>query len=58
VGVILLAERLARELASEVDAARREGRLPLILEIADLAGPLPEGPSLSARLRKIIGVAK
>lgn len=58
VGLILITERVAREIRSEVDAIRREGRPPLIVEIPDLKGPLPPGESLLARLRSLMGIAK
>jgi len=58
VGLILITERLAREIAPELDAARSEGRPPLILEIPDFEGPLPEGPSLRERLRTIMGIGR
>ena len=51
VGLVLITERVAREIRPEVDAVRREGRPPLILEIPDLKGPLPGGQSLLERLR-------
>jgi V/A-type H+-transporting ATPase subunit F len=55
VGLILITQRLAQEIQGEVDAARREGTLPLILEIPDLAGPVPGAPPLLARLRALMG---
>jgi V/A-type H+-transporting ATPase subunit F len=58
VGLILITERLAREIQREVDEVRREGRPPLILEIPDLKGPLPAGQSLLDRLRSLMGIPK
>ena len=58
VGLVLITERLAREIRPEVDAVRREGRPPLILEIPDLKGPLPGGQSLLERLRTLMGIPK
>jgi V/A-type H+-transporting ATPase subunit F len=58
VGLVLITERLAREIRGEVDAVRREGRPPLILEIPDLQGPLPGGQSLLDRLRALMGIPK
>jgi len=54
VGLVLITERVAREM----DAVRREGRPPLILEIPDLKGPLPGGQSLLERLRTLMGIPK
>jgi V/A-type H+-transporting ATPase subunit F len=58
VGLVLITERVAREIRGEVDAMRREGRPPLILEIPDLEGPLPGGQSLLDRLRALMGIPK
>jgi vacuolar-type H+-ATPase subunit F/Vma7 len=58
VGLILITEGLAREMQSAVDAVRREGRPPLILEVPDLKGPLPTGQSLLERLRSLMGIPK
>lgn len=58
VGLVLITERLAQEIRSEVDAARSQGLPPLILEIPDLTGPLPGPRSLLERLRSIMGIPK
>jgi V/A-type H+-transporting ATPase subunit F len=58
VGVVLITERVAREIRPEVDAIRREGRPPLVLEIPDLQGPLPGGQPLLERLRALMGIPK
>lgn len=58
VGLVLITERVAREIRDEVDAVRREGRPPLVLEIPDLKGPLPGGQSLLDRLRALMGIPK
>ena len=58
VGLVLITERVAREIRPEVDAIRQEGRPPLILEIPDLQGPLPGGQSLLERLRTLMGIPK
>ncbi len=58
VGLVLITERLAREIRNEVDAIRGEGRPPLVLEIPDLQGPLAGGQSLLERLRALMGIPK
>jgi len=58
VGLILVTEGLAREMQGEVDAVRREGRPPLILEIPDRKGPLPMEQSLLERLRSLMGIPR
>jgi V/A-type H+-transporting ATPase subunit F len=58
VGLILITEALAREMEREVNAARREGPPPLLLEIPDLKGPLPGGQPLLERLRSLMGIPK
>jgi len=57
VGLILITQRLAQEIQDEVNAARRERPVPLILEIPDLSGPLPGAPELLARLRALMGIS-
>ena len=56
VGLILITERLARQVRGEVDGLRREGRRPYVLEIPDLTGPLPPGPSFLERFGALLGV--
>ena len=56
VGLVLITERVAREIQPEVDAIRRDGRPPLVLEIPDFEGPLPGGQSLVDRLRAVMGI--
>ncbi len=58
VGLVLISERVAREIRDEVDAIRQEGRPPLVLEIPDLQGPLPGSQSLLDRLRALMGIPK
>jgi len=58
VGLILITQELAREIQTEVDAVRLEGRPPLILEIPDLKGPLPEEQSLLEKLRSLMGIPR
>jgi vacuolar-type H+-ATPase subunit F/Vma7 len=58
VGLVLISEQVARKIRDEVDAIRREGRPPLILEIPDFRGPLPGGQSLLDRLRALMGIPK
>ena len=58
VGVVLITERVAQEIRDEVDAIRREGRPPLVLEIPDLQGPVPGGQSLLDRIRALMGIPK
>jgi V/A-type H+-transporting ATPase subunit F len=58
VGLVLITERVAQDIRGDVDAIRREGRPPLILEIPDLEGPLPGGQSLLDRLRALMGIPK
>ncbi len=58
VGLVLITERLAEEIRGEVDAVRWEDSRPLILEIPDLAGPLPREETLLDRLRALMGLPK
>jgi vacuolar-type H+-ATPase subunit F/Vma7 len=56
--VVLITERVAQEIRDEVDAIRREGRPPLVLEIPDLKGAVPGGQSLLERIRGLMGIPK
>lgn len=56
VGLILISERLAEQIREVVDAAQRDSVKPLILEIPDLAGPLPRKESMLDRLRSLMGL--
>ncbi len=58
VGLILITERLADQVREAVDTARRDRPKPLILEIPDLAGPLPRQESLLDRLRSLMGLPR
>lgn len=58
VGLILITERLAAGLREEVDALRWEGGRTLVVEIPDLAGPLPRRETLLERLRDLMGLPK
>ncbi len=58
VGLILITERLAGEIRREVDAVRREGIKPMVLEIPDLDGPVAKKESLLDRLRSLMGIPK
>jgi V/A-type H+-transporting ATPase subunit F len=58
VGLILITERLADQIRELVDASRRDRVRPLILEIPDLAGPVPRQESLLDRLRSLMGLPK
>ena len=58
VGLVLITERVAREIREDLDAIRREGRPPLVLEIPDWQGPLSGGQSLLDRLRALMGIPK
>ncbi len=58
VGLVLITERLANQVREVVDIARRDRLKPLILEIPDLAGPLPRQESLLERLRSLMGLPR
>jgi V/A-type H+-transporting ATPase subunit F len=58
VGLILITERLAEGLREEVDALRWEGGGTLVVEIPDLAGPVPRQETLLERVRSLMGLPK
>ncbi len=57
-GLILITERLAEGIREEVDALRWEGGGTLVVEIPDLAGPLPREETLLDRVRSLMGLPK
>ncbi|MEJ2225234.1 MAG: V-type ATP synthase subunit F [Syntrophobacterales bacterium] len=58
IGLILITERLAEGIREEVDALRWEGGGTLVVEIPDLAGPLPREETLLDRVRALMGLPK
>ncbi len=58
VGLILITERLSKQITKEVEEARRDRVKPLILEIPDLAGALPQPKPLLDRLRALMGIPR
>jgi len=58
IGLILITERLAETIRAEVDALRWEGGKTLVVEIPDLAGPLPREETLLDRVRALMGLPK
>jgi len=58
VGLILITQRLARQVQAEVDAAREAGMPPLIVEIPDMTGAVEGAQPLMERLRAVMGVPR
>jgi len=58
IGLILITERLAGSIRAEVDALRWEGGKTLMVEVPDLAGPLPREETLLDRVRALMGLPK
>lgn len=59
IGVILITQRIAAEIQSDVDSAKIERTLPVVLEIPDRFGPeegLGKRESASDVVRKLIGI--
>ncbi|MFH0964155.1 MAG: V-type ATP synthase subunit F [Planctomycetota bacterium] len=57
VGIVVLTERIARELRSEIDRVRYEARVPLVLEIPGPEGPLPDRRTMLDLIREAVGVS-
>ncbi len=55
VGLVLIAERLARTIRDKVDRAVYTNNQPLVVEIPDTAGPLPDRPSAREMMVSIMG---
>ncbi|HOF38647.1 MAG TPA: V-type ATP synthase subunit F [Candidatus Hydrogenedentes bacterium] len=56
IGLIVVSERLAVEIRDEIDARLSDAGFPLILEVPDASGPLPDRPGLAEIVRKAVGV--
>ncbi|HPA03483.1 MAG TPA: V-type ATP synthase subunit F [Candidatus Hydrogenedentes bacterium] len=57
IGLIVIPERLAAEIRDEIDARLADAGFPLILEVADAAGPMPGRPGIEDIVRKAVGVS-
>ena len=57
VGIVMLTERIARDIRAAVDPVRYGTRLPLVLEIPGPEGPLPTRRTLLDLIREAVGVS-
>jgi V/A-type H+-transporting ATPase subunit F len=57
IGIVLITERVAAGIRDEVDARLYGMGFPLVLEIPDSQGPLPERPPVEDIVRKAIGIS-
>lgn len=55
-GIIIITERLADDIRSEIDAIRMERDRPLILEIPGPEGPLPGRKGLREFVQEAVGM--
>jgi V/A-type H+/Na+-transporting ATPase subunit F len=56
IGILLITERLAEELRDEIDAVMITRRLPLIVEIPDIEGPVKGKATISDLVKSAIGI--
>ena len=56
VGIILITQRIASQIKSEVDSARLEMSIPVVLEIPDRQGPLEGRESAMNIIQRLIGI--
>ena len=56
VGIIIITERIAERLREEVNKSIYELNFPLVIEIPDMQGPLPERKSILQLVRTAVGV--
>jgi V/A-type H+-transporting ATPase subunit F len=54
VGIILITERLAGEVAEDISRLRQQDYPPIILEIPEFHGPLPSRPSSWEQLQRML----
>jgi len=57
IGILIITERIGDVLRDEVDAVMLERDLPIIVEIPDRHGPLPERRTLEDIIKRAIGVS-
>jgi V/A-type H+-transporting ATPase subunit F len=56
VGIILITERLAREVQEDITRLREQDYLPIILEIPEFSGPLPSRLSQWEQVQRWLGL--
>ncbi len=56
VGIIIITERLARDIREQVDRYIYENEFPLVVEIPDRHGPLPGRKSISEMINDAVGL--
>ena len=56
VALVVLTERIARAIRAEVDAVSEKRDFPLVVEIPDSEGPLPDRQSPDDIVRQAIGI--
>ncbi len=57
VGIILMTERAARLIREEVEDYIYNSDFPLVLEIPDSRGPLPDRKSISDLIKEAVGIS-
>ena len=55
-GIVLITERLAQEMRGDIERIMLTKRLPLIVEIPDMDGPLEEKVTISDLVKTAIGI--
>jgi V/A-type H+-transporting ATPase subunit F len=56
VGIILITQRIAAEIKSQVDSARLEMSIPIVLEIPDRHGPMEDRESAMNVIQRLVGI--
>lgn len=56
IGIIIIPERVAQTIRSEVDRYIYSTTFPLIIEIPDREGPLQDGASVREMIRAAVGI--
>lgn len=56
VGIIIITERIAQHIREDVDKYIYETTTPLVIEIPDREGPLPERKTVPELIREAVGI--
>jgi len=56
IGILIITERTASLIREEVDAARTQSTVPVLVEIPDRDGPLPDRKTLADLIKEALGI--
>ncbi len=56
VGIIIITEKIAKQIKTEIEKYIYETNFPLVIEIPDRTGPLPKKKSVSELVKSAVGI--